>query len=45
MERTPGVYDFSGNNNITRFINEAMEEGLLVIIRVGPFIDAEVDMV
>ncbi|KAI2809669.1 Beta-galactosidase-1-like protein [Blomia tropicalis] len=44
VERTPGVYDFSGNNNITRFINEAMEEGLLVIIRVGPFIDAEVDM-
>lgn len=45
IETSPGVYDFSGNNNLTHFINIAQEEGLLVIIRVGPFIDAERDMV
>ena len=37
-------YDFTGNNDILRFIKEAQEEGLLVILRVGPYICAERDM-
>lgn len=44
-EPHPGVYDFEGINNITRFLTEAQEEGLLVILRVGPYICAERDMV
>ncbi len=45
IERKPGVFDFSGNNNITYFMQLAQEEGLLVILRPGPYICAERDMV
>ena len=40
-----GRYDFSGFNDVTTFISKAQEEDLMVILRPGPFIDAERDMV
>eukprot|EP00795_Rhopilema_esculentum_P012840 gene12840-3585_t len=42
-EQTPGQYDFSGENDIFEFIKLAQKNGLLVILRPGPFIDAERD--
>lgn len=43
-EKVPGQYDFSGELNVTNFINIAKEEGLYVILRPGPYICAERDM-
>ena len=43
-EPGPGVYDFSGNNDIAEFIREAQQEGLYVILRPGPYICAEWDL-
>ena len=40
-EPRPGVYDFSGNNDIREFIREAQQEGLYVILRPGPYVCAE----
>jgi beta-galactosidase len=40
-EPTPGVYDFSGNNDVAEFIREAQQEGLYVILRPGPYVCAE----
>lgn len=40
-EPQPGVYDFSGNNNVAEFVREAQEEGLYVILRPGPYVCAE----
>ncbi|MFZ0661460.1 MAG: beta-galactosidase family protein [Acidobacteriaceae bacterium] len=40
-EPRPGVYDFSGNNDVAEFIREAQEEGLYVILRPGPYVCAE----
>ena len=40
-EKRPGVFDFSGNLNIAKFIKIAGEEGLMVIVRPGPYICAE----
>jgi beta-galactosidase len=40
-EPTPGVYDFSGNNDVAEFVREAQQEGLYVILRPGPYICAE----
>ncbi len=40
-EPRPGVYDFSGQNDIGEFIREAQQEGLYVILRPGPFVCAE----
>jgi beta-galactosidase GanA len=37
----PGVYDFSGIRDIDRLLTMAEEEGLYVITRVGPYINAE----
>ncbi|CAG7816860.1 unnamed protein product [Allacma fusca] len=37
-------YDFSGNLNLTKFLQTAQKNNLLVILRVGPFMDAERDM-
>ncbi len=42
-EQTPGVYDFSGNNDVAEFIREAQQEGLWVILRPGPYVCAEWD--
>ena len=43
-ERSPGKYDFSGQNDIVSFLKIAQELGLDVILRPGPFIDAERDL-
>ncbi len=40
-EKHMGEYDFSGNLNIAEFIETAGEEGLMVIVRPGPYICAE----
>jgi beta-galactosidase len=40
-EPKPGVYDFSGNNDVAEFIREAQQEGLYVILRPGPYVCAE----
>ena len=40
-EPTPGVYDFTGNNDVAEFIREAQQEGLWVILRPGPYVCAE----
>jgi beta-galactosidase len=40
-ETKPGVYDFSGQNDVAEFIREAQQEGLYVILRPGPYVCAE----
>ena len=40
-EPRPGVYDFSGQNDIAEYIREAQQEGLKVILRPGPYVCAE----
>lgn len=40
-EPKPGVYDFSGNNDVAEFVREAQQEGLNVILRPGPYACAE----
>ncbi len=40
-EPKPGVYDFSGDNDVAEFIREAQQEGLYVILRPGPYVCAE----
>jgi beta-galactosidase len=40
-EPQPGVYDFTGNNDVAEFIREAQQEGLYVILRPGPYACAE----
>lgn len=40
-EPRPGVYDFSGQNDIAEYIREAQEEGLNIILRPGPYVCAE----
>jgi beta-galactosidase len=42
-EPGPGVYDFTGNNDVAEFIREAQQEGLYVILRPGPYACAEWD--
>jgi len=37
----PGVYDFSGIRDIDRVLQIAQEEGLYVITRAGPYVNAE----
>ncbi len=39
-----GVYDFKGQNDLEHFMKLADHHGLLVLLRPGPFIDAERDM-
>ncbi|KAG7167991.1 Beta-galactosidase-like 2 [Homarus americanus] len=43
-EPEQGMYDFTGMFDLVTFIKTAQEEGLAVILRPGPFIDAERDM-
>uniref|UniRef100_T1J8I2 Beta-galactosidase n=1 Tax=Strigamia maritima TaxID=126957 RepID=T1J8I2_STRMM len=43
-EPSPGKYDFSDNLDLVSFIKLAHKVGLLVILRPGPYIDAERDM-
>lgn len=40
-EETPGQYDFDGNKDLLHFIDLAEKYNFLVIIRPGPYIDAE----
>ena len=40
-EKQPGEYDFTGNLNIAEFIRTAEKEGLMAIVRPGPYICAE----
>ena len=37
----PGVYDFSGVRNVERALEIAAEEGMYVIARMGPYVNAE----
>ena len=39
-----GVTDFSGQQDLVRYLQLAQELGLLVILRPGPYIDAERDL-
>ncbi|OCT63375.1 beta-galactosidase [Xenopus laevis] len=43
-EPLPGLYDFNGDRDLSRFLDLTDELGLLVIIRPGPYICAEWDM-
>ena len=40
-EKVEGQYDFTGNLDIATFIKKAQTEGLMVIVRPGPYICAE----
>ena len=40
-EKQPGEYDFTGNLDIAEFIRTAQKEGLMAIVRPGPYICAE----
>ncbi|MBF0597569.1 beta-galactosidase [Faecalibacter rhinopitheci] len=40
-EIAPGKWDWTGDRNLKQFIKEADEEGLLVILRPGPYVCAE----
>ncbi len=40
-EKQPEIYDFSGNLDIATFIKTAGEEGLMAIVRPGPYICSE----
>jgi len=40
-EPKPGVFDFSGNNDVAAFVRMAQEEGLNVLLRPGPYICGE----
>ncbi|MGA8089859.1 MAG: beta-galactosidase family protein [Terracidiphilus sp.] len=43
-EPRPGIYDFSGQNDVAEYIREAQQEGLNVILRPGPYVCAEWDL-
>jgi len=38
---SPGVYDFSGVRNVERALQMAEEEGMYIIARTGPYVNAE----
>lgn len=42
-EPEPGMFDFTGMLDVATFLREAQEEGLLAILRPGPYICAEWD--
>ena len=43
-ETSPGVFDFSGQNDVAEFVREAQQEGLYVVLRPGPYVCAEWDL-
>ena len=43
-EPRPGVFDFSGQNDLAEYIREAQKAGLYVILRPGPYVCAEWDL-
>lgn len=44
-EESPGMYNFSGDRDVEYFLKLAQDIGLLVILRPGPYICAEWEMV
>lgn len=44
-EPVPGQYDFGGDADLEHFLQLCQDIGLLVIMRPGPYICAEWDMV
>lgn len=40
-ETAPGVWDFTGDKNLAEYIKTAGEEGMMVILRPGPYVCAE----
>lgn len=40
-EPRPGIFNFSGQDDLAEFIREAQQEGLYVILRPGPYVCAE----
>ena len=43
-EPQPGVFDFTGQNDVAEYIREAQQEGLYVILRPGPYVCSEWDL-
>lgn len=43
-EPQPGVFNFSGQNDLAEYIRKAQQEGLFVILRPGPYVCAEWDL-
>lgn len=41
IEKRPGEFDFTGNNDIRRFVELCASHGLYVWLRIGPFNNAE----
>ncbi|KAI9738050.1 MAG: hypothetical protein M1818_005478 [Claussenomyces sp. TS43310] len=41
LEPSPGVWDYTGSNNISQYFQLAQSHGLNVVLRPGPYIDAE----
>ncbi len=39
-EGQPGVYDFEGDHDLVQYLQTAQQVGLLVVLRVGPYICA-----
>ena len=44
-ETEPGKWDFEGDKNLAEYIRIAGEEGLMVILRPGPYVCAEWEFV
>ena len=44
-EPQPGVYDFNDQQDLEEYIRLAQKHGLLVILRIGPYICAEWEFV
>jgi beta-galactosidase len=43
-EPRPGVFDFSGNLDVARYVRLAQQQGLKVIVRPGPYVCSEWDL-
>lgn len=43
-EQKPGVYDFTGQNDIAEFVRLVQKNGMYCIVRPGPYVCAEWDM-
>ena len=43
-EQTPGVYDFTGQNDVAEFVRLIQKNGMFCIVRPGPYVCAEWDM-
>lgn len=41
LEPSPGVWDFTGQNDIKKYFQVAQEEGLYIILRPGPYVCGE----